>query len=75
MLAAGPHDIELVNESLGYRVTRTVQVMPGKVASLAVDLPKGVVQPQRHAVGGSLGRRSARRRDADRQPFNPDWPA
>ena len=43
MLAAGPHTIELVNETLGYKVTRTVQVMPGKVASLAVDLPKGVV--------------------------------
>ena len=43
MLAAGPHTIELVNETLGYRVSRTVQVMPGKVASLAVDLPKGVV--------------------------------
>jgi hypothetical protein len=43
MLAAGPHTIELVNETLGYRVTRTVQVIPGKVASLAVDLPKGVV--------------------------------
>ena len=43
MLAAGPHNIELVNETLGYRVTRAVQVMPGKVASLAVDLPKGVV--------------------------------
>jgi hypothetical protein len=43
MLAAGRHDIELVNEKLGYRVTRVVQVMPGKVANLAVDLPKGVV--------------------------------
>jgi hypothetical protein len=43
MLAAGPHTIELVNETLGYRVTRTVQVIPGKVASLAVDLPKGIV--------------------------------
>jgi hypothetical protein len=43
MLAAGRHDIELVNETLGYRVTRVVQVMPGKVASLAVDLPKGIV--------------------------------
>ena len=43
MLAAGRHDIELVNETLGYRVTRVVQVLPGKVASLTVDLPKGVV--------------------------------
>jgi hypothetical protein len=43
MLAAGRHDIELVNETLGYRVTRVVQVLPGKVASLAIDLPKGTV--------------------------------
>jgi serine/threonine protein kinase len=43
MLAAGRHDIELVNETLGYRVTRVVQVMPGKVANLAVDLPRGIV--------------------------------
>ena len=43
MLAAGRHDVELVNETLGYRVTRVVQVMPGKVASLAIDLPKGTV--------------------------------
>ena len=43
MLAAGRHDIELVNETLGYRVTRVVQVLPGKVVSLSIDLPKGVV--------------------------------
>jgi hypothetical protein len=43
MLAAGRHEVELVNETLGYRVTRAVQVMPGKVASLAIDLPKGTV--------------------------------
>jgi len=43
MLAAGKHDLELVNETLGYRSTRSVQVLPGKVASLAIDLPKGIV--------------------------------
>jgi hypothetical protein len=43
MLAAGRHDIELVNEKLGYRSARVVQVLPGKVASLSVDLPKGIV--------------------------------
>jgi hypothetical protein len=43
MLAAGRHDVELVNETLGYRVARVVQVLPGKVAALSVDLPKGVV--------------------------------
>jgi hypothetical protein len=43
MMAAGRHDIELVNESLGYRATRTVQVPPGKVAAISLDLPNGVV--------------------------------
>jgi hypothetical protein len=43
MMAAGRHDIELVNETLGYRVTRSIQVPPGKVAPLSVDLPLGVL--------------------------------
>lgn len=43
MLAAGRHELELVNESLGYRVTRVVQVPAGKTASLTLDLPRGVV--------------------------------
>jgi hypothetical protein len=30
-----------VNDALGYRVTRTVTVTPGKVAPIALDLPKG----------------------------------
>jgi hypothetical protein len=43
MLAAGRHELELVNESLGYRVTRVVQVPPGKTAALTLELPRGVV--------------------------------
>ena len=43
MVAAGRHEIHLVSETLGYRVTRVVQVMPGKVASINIDLPNGVV--------------------------------
>ncbi len=43
MMAAGRHELELVSESLGYRATRTVQVVPGKVAAIAVELPQGVV--------------------------------
>jgi hypothetical protein len=43
MMAAGRHDVELVNQTLGYHVTRTVQVPPGKVAPLAVDLPQGTI--------------------------------
>jgi len=43
MMAAGRHDVELVNETLGYRATRSVQVPPGKVAGLSVDMPQGTI--------------------------------
>jgi hypothetical protein len=43
MMAAGRHDIELVNDTLGYRVTRSVQVPPGKVMTLSLELPLGVL--------------------------------
>jgi hypothetical protein len=43
MLPAGRHDIEIVNEALGYREPRTLIVQPNKVASLAVNLPKGTI--------------------------------
>jgi len=43
MLAAGRHDIQLVSETMDYRVTRVVTVMPGKVANLTIELPNGVV--------------------------------
>jgi hypothetical protein len=43
MMAAGRHDIELVNATLAYRSERTVQVPPGKVATVHLDLPNGAV--------------------------------
>lgn len=43
MLASGKHDIEIVNEYVGYRELRTIQVSPGRVAALNVTLPKGAV--------------------------------
>jgi hypothetical protein len=43
MLTAGRHSLELVNEPLGLRVTRTVQITPGKVMPLGFDVPRGVV--------------------------------
>lgn len=43
MMAAGRHDLELVNEPLGYRVARSIQVPAGKVTPLSVELPQGVV--------------------------------
>ena len=43
MVSAGRHEFELVNEPLGYRVVRTIQVPPGKVASIPVTWPSGTV--------------------------------
>jgi hypothetical protein len=43
MLAAGRHTLELVNDTLGYRSERAVQVAAGKVAPIAIDLPRGVL--------------------------------
>ncbi len=43
MMAAGRHEVQLVNETLGYRVTRVVNVQPGKVANLTAELPNGTV--------------------------------
>jgi hypothetical protein len=43
MLPAGRHDLQLVNEALGYDATRVVQIPAGKVATLRLDLPQGVV--------------------------------
>ena len=43
MLAAGRHVLEFANQTLGYKETRVVQVAPGKVASLSIELPKGTL--------------------------------
>ena len=43
MLAVGRHEIELVNDTLGYRATRTIQVPPGRVAPISVEFPQGVM--------------------------------
>ena len=43
MVPSGAHQIELVNDTLGFRLTRSVQVAPGKVAAVPVKLPMGSV--------------------------------
>jgi hypothetical protein len=40
---AGRLDIEVVNETLGFRTTRSVQVVAGKVSPVAVDIPRGTL--------------------------------
>ena len=43
MVPSGTHQLELVNDTLGYRTTRSVQVAPGKIAAVVVKLPMGSV--------------------------------
>ena len=43
MLPAGAHDIELVNEVVGYRSSRQIEVVPGKMTTVAVELPFGSI--------------------------------
>ena len=43
MVSAGRHELELVNETIGYRAIRTVQVIAGKVTSVKVEFPKGTI--------------------------------
>jgi hypothetical protein len=43
MVPAGAHQIDFVNEALGYRSTRTVQVGAGKVSSIKVEFPQGAI--------------------------------
>ena len=43
MLASGRHQIQVSNDTLGFRETKTVQVPPGRVVAVAVNLPQGTV--------------------------------
>ena len=43
MVGAGRHDFDLINTALGFHASRSVQVPPGKVAAVKVDVPTGVI--------------------------------
>ena len=54
MVSAGRHEISIVNDTLGYRMTRSVQVAPGKVASVAVSC-RWVRSPSTRSPGPKCG--------------------
>jgi serine/threonine protein kinase len=43
MVAAGTHQLTVVNDTLGYRSARTVTVAAGKVSSIKLQFPKGTI--------------------------------
>jgi hypothetical protein len=43
MLAAGRHEVQFMNDTLGYDETRVITVQPGKVAPISIQMPQGVI--------------------------------
>lgn len=43
MLPAGKHEIEIVNDAIGYRSIREIDVAPSRTSTIAVELPFGTV--------------------------------
>ncbi|HEY1304642.1 MAG TPA: PEGA domain-containing protein [Vicinamibacterales bacterium] len=43
MLPVGRHDLDIVNESLGYRERRSVQITAGQVSSVRLNWPNGTL--------------------------------
>jgi hypothetical protein len=41
MVAVGRHELDIVNEALGFRTTRVVTVAPGQVSALKLEWPNG----------------------------------
>jgi hypothetical protein len=41
MVSAGRHELEIVNDALGFRATRSVQVAPGRVSAIRIEAPQG----------------------------------
>jgi serine/threonine-protein kinase len=43
MVPAGSHQLEIVNQTLGYRATRSVQVTSDKVSTVKLEFPNGTI--------------------------------
>jgi hypothetical protein len=43
VLGAGRHDVDVINEPLAYHESRSIDVLPGRVSSLAVQPPPGLI--------------------------------
>ena len=41
MVSVGRHELDIVNEALNYRTRRVVNVLPGQVSTIKVDIPNG----------------------------------
>jgi hypothetical protein len=55
MMSVGDHSLQIVNDALGYRQSRTVQVQPGRGESDADRPPEGIRGAECPSPGRSLG--------------------
>ena len=56
MVSVGRHELEVVNEALGYRASKTVNVTPGQTANIRLESAEGTDGAERRAVGRGLRR-------------------
>jgi hypothetical protein len=68
MVPAGHHDLEMVNDLIGYRGTRSIQVAPGKVTNVLVDVPKGTMAINALPSGWTASRSATHRSETSRLP-------
>ena len=43
MVSVGRHDLQFANEALGFKASRSVQVSPGQVSNVKLEMPKGTM--------------------------------
>jgi hypothetical protein len=43
MVSAGRHEIEIVNEAVGFKTSRSLQVTAGKVSTIKLEMPQGTL--------------------------------
>jgi hypothetical protein len=44
LLSPGPHTVEIVSQTLGYRETRSFEIRPGQVSAVTVQLPPATIE-------------------------------
>jgi hypothetical protein len=44
LIAPGPHTVEVVSQAFGYRETRSVEIKPGQVSAVTIELPPATIE-------------------------------
>jgi len=44
LIAPGPHTVDVVSQAVGYRETRSVEIKPGQVSAVTIQLPPATIE-------------------------------